>query len=59
MGLTGTSQRSDRTDVSMFFEHVADRKELVDMYEGGVISPVRGLRVKTNIDIEYLRLREG
>lgn len=49
LGMTGTSVRSDGTDVSIFFDEIADRKTVREMVAADILSPVRALRVKTRV----------
>ncbi len=54
LGLTGTSLRFDKIDVSIFFDEVAHRVSMKELVDQGVLPSVRSVRVHTNIASEYL-----
>lgn len=56
LGLTATPEREDGQDLLEIFQNVAHRFELEEAVEKGILSPVRCVRVKTNIDLKDVRI---
>jgi superfamily II DNA or RNA helicase len=60
LGLTGTPVRYNGLDVStLFSDGVADRKETKDLVRAGFIPDIRCLRVRTNVNMQYMHLTAG
>ena len=56
LGLSATPERTDGEDILKLFKRVAHRMDIKEAVENGILSPVRCLRVKTNIDISEVRI---
>lgn len=56
LGLTATPERADGEDLLEVFKNVAHRLDIKEAVESGVLTSVRCIRVKTNIDISDVRI---
>lgn len=56
LGLTATPERADGEDLLEIFQEYANKLDIKDAVEMGVLCPVRCVRVKTNIDISDVRI---
>lgn len=56
LGLTATPERADGEDLLDIFQHVAHKLDIQEAVENGVLVPVRCIRVKTNIDLQDVRI---
>ena len=55
LGLTATPERADGEDILDIFQNVAHKLDIQDAVEKGILSPVRCIRIKTNIDLRDVR----
>lgn len=55
LGLTATPERTDGEDILDIFQNVAHKLDIQDAVEKGILSPVRCIRIKTNIDLRDVR----
>lgn len=51
LGLTATPERADGVDLLELFRNVAHKLDLKTAVEIGELSPIRCIRVKTNVDL--------
>lgn len=56
LGLTATPDRSDGEDLLEIFKNVAHKLELRTAVEMGELTPIRCIRVKTNVDLSTVRI---
>lgn len=56
LGLTATPERADGEDLLEIFKNVAHKLDIKEAVETGVLSPVRCIRVKTNINMSDVRI---
>lgn len=56
LGLTATPERNDGEDLLDIFKNVAHKLDLKEAVEMGTLVPVRCIRVKTNIDMQDVRI---
>jgi len=56
LGLTATPERADGEDLLEIFKNVAHRLDIKEAVETGVLCEVRCIRVKTNIDLQDVRI---
>lgn len=56
LGLTATPEREDGQDLLEIFQNTAHKFELEEAVEKGILSPVRCVRIKTNIDLQDVRI---
>lgn len=56
LGLTATPERSDGEDLLEIFKNVAHKLDLKTAVEIGELTPVRCIRVKTNVDLSTVRI---
>lgn len=56
LGLTATPERADGEDLLQIFQTVAHKLDIQDAVEHGVLVPVRCIRIKTNIDLQDVRI---
>jgi len=56
LGLTATPERSDGEDLLELFRNVAHKLDLRTAVEMGELSPVRCIRIKTNVDLSTVRI---
>lgn len=59
LGVTATPQRSDSTRLIDVFDEIVYYKTIQDLIEQGWLSPLVGYRVKSNIDISNVEIRNG
>lgn len=57
LGLTATPERADGEDLLAIFQTMAHKLDIKDAVESGVLVPVRCIRVKTNIDLQDVRIQ--
>ncbi len=55
LGLTATPERADGQDILELFQSVAHKIDMKTAVETGWLTPVRSIRIKTNIDISNVR----
>lgn len=56
LGLTATPERADGEDLLEVFQSVAHKLDIKEAVETGVLVPVRCIRVKTNINLQDVRI---
>ncbi|QNB46708.1 ATP-dependent helicase [Thermanaerosceptrum fracticalcis] len=56
LGLTATPERTDGEDLLELFKNVAHKLDLKTAVEIGELTPIRCIRVKTNVDISAVRI---
>ena len=56
LGLTATPERTDGEDLLELFRNVAHKLDLKTAVEIGELSPVRCIRIKTNVDLSTVRI---
>ncbi|MBE6852285.1 MAG: DEAD/DEAH box helicase [Ruminococcus sp.] len=56
LGLTATPERADGEDLLEVFQNVAHKLDIKEAVETGVLCPVRCIRVKTNINMNDVRI---
>lgn len=56
LGLTATPERADGEDLLELFRNVAHKLDLRTAVEMGELTPVRCIRVKTNVDLSTVRI---
>ena len=56
LGLTATPERTDGEDLLELFKNVAHKMNLKTAVEMGELTPIRCIRVKTNIDLSTVRI---
>lgn len=56
LGLTATPERADGEDLLEIFQDVAHKLDIKEAVETGVLTEVRCIRVKTNIDLQDVRI---
>ncbi len=56
LGLTATPERTDGEDLLELFRNVAHKLDLKTAVEMGELSPVRCIRIKTNVDLSTVRI---
>ncbi|MCX7923849.1 MAG: DEAD/DEAH box helicase family protein [Clostridia bacterium] len=56
LGLTATPERSDGEDLLELFRNVAHKLDLKTAVEMGELTPIRCIRVKTNVDLSTVRI---
>ncbi len=56
LGLTATPERADGEDLLELFRNVAHKLDLKTAVEMGELSPIRCIRVKTNVDLSTVRI---
>jgi superfamily II DNA or RNA helicase len=56
LGLTATPERADGKDLLELFRNVAHKLDLKTAVEIGELSPIRCIRIKTNVDISTVRI---
>ncbi|MDP4182754.1 MAG: DEAD/DEAH box helicase family protein [Bacillota bacterium] len=56
LGLTATPDRSDGEDLLQIFKNVAHKLDLKTAVEMGELTPIRCIRVKTNVDLSNVRI---
>ena len=56
LGLTATPERADGEDLLELFKNVAHKLDLKTAVEMGELTPIRCIRVKTNIDLSTVRI---
>ena len=59
LGVTATPQRSDSTRLIDVFQEIVYYKSIQDLIQDGWLSPLVGYRVKTDIDISDVEIRNG
>lgn len=59
LGVTATPQRSDSTRLIDVFEEIVYYKSIQDLIKDGWLCPLVGYRVKTNVDISDVEIRNG
>jgi ATP-dependent helicase IRC3 len=59
LGVTATPQRSDSTRLIDVFEEIVYYKSIQDLIKDGWLSPLVGYRVKTNVDISEVEIKNG
>ena len=59
LGVTATPQRSDSTRLIDVFQEIVYYKSIQDLIGEGYLSPLVGYRVKSNIDISNVEIRNG
>jgi len=56
LGLTATPERTDGEDLLELFKNVAHKLDLKTAVEIGELTPIRCIRVKTNVDLSTVRI---
>lgn len=56
LGLTATPERTDGEDLLELFQNVAHKLDLKTAVEIGELSPIRCIRIKTNVDLSTVRI---
>lgn len=56
LGLTATPERTDGEDLLELFRNVAHKLDLKTAVEIGELTPIRCIRVKTNVDLSTVRI---
>ena len=56
LGLTATPERADGEDLLSIFQTMAHKLDIKDAVESGILVPVRCIRIKTNIDLQDVRI---
>ncbi len=56
LGLTATPERTDGEDLLELFRNVAHKLDLKTAVEIGELTPVRCIRIKTNVDLSTVRI---
>ncbi|TDT46068.1 DEAD/DEAH box helicase [Fonticella tunisiensis] len=56
LGLTATPERMDGENILELFKNVAHKLDLKTAVELGELVPVRGIRIKTNVDLSEVRI---
>ncbi len=56
LGLTATPERTDGEDLLELFKNVAHKLDLKTAVEIGELTPIRCIRVKTNVDLSPVRI---
>lgn len=56
LGLTATPERTDGEDLLEVFRNVAHKLDLKTAVEMGELTPIRCIRVKTNVDLSTVRI---
>lgn len=56
LGLTATPERADGEDLLELFRNVAHKLDLKTAVEIGELTPIRCIRVKTNVDLSTVRI---
>lgn len=56
LGLTATPERTDGEDLLELFRNVAHKLDLKTAVEMGELTPIRCIRVKTNVDLSTVRI---
>jgi len=56
LGLTATPERTDGEDLLELFRNVAHKLDLKTAVEMGELSPIRCIRIKTNVDLSSVRI---
>ena len=59
LGVTATPQRSDSTRLIDVFEEIVYYKSIQDLIKDGWLCPLVGYRVKSNVDISDVEIRNG
>jgi ATP-dependent helicase IRC3 len=59
LGVTATPQRSDSTRLVDVFQEIVYYKSIQDLIEDKWLSPLIGYRVKSNVDITNVEIRNG
>ena len=57
LGLTATPERADGEDLLAIFQNVAHKLDIKEAVETGILALVRCIRVKTNINLQDVRLQ--
>lgn len=57
LGLTATPERADGEDLLAIFQTMAHKLDIKEAVETGILTPVRCIRVKTNIDLQDVRVQ--
>jgi superfamily II DNA or RNA helicase len=58
LGLTVTPKRTDGENLLEIFKNVAHKLDIKTAVEKGILAEIRCIRIKTNIDISDVRIRE-
>lgn len=56
LGLTATPERADGEDLLGLFQNVAHKLDLKTAVEMGELTPIRCIRIKTNVDLSTVRI---
>ena len=56
LGLTATPERTDGEDLLSIFQTMAHKLDIKEAVEAGILVPVRCIRIKTNIDLQDVRI---
>lgn len=56
LGLTATPERADGEDLLEIFQTVAHKLDIKEAVETGILVPVRCIRIRTNIDLQDVRI---
>lgn len=56
LGLTATPERADGEDLLAIFQTMAHKLDIKEAVESGILVPVRCIRIKTNIDLQDVRI---
>lgn len=59
VGFTATPRRGDKQSLAKVFEEIAFARSLPEMIRDGFLSPIRGWRVRTDVELDHVRVRRG
>ena len=59
LGITATPERGDKASLAHVFERIVYRQSIGDLIRQGYLTPVRGLQVRSRVDLSQVRTRAG
>ena len=59
LGITATPERGDKASLAQVFERIVYRQSIGDLIRQGYLTPVRGLQVRSRVDLSHVRTRAG
>lgn len=59
LGITATPERGDKASLAQVFHRIVYRESIGDLIRQGYLTPVRGLQVRSRVDLSHVRTRAG
>ena len=59
LGITATPMRGDGIGLKEVFERITYRRSIADLVRAGYLADVRGIRVRTSVDLNQVRVAHG